>query len=106
MACSAASFKDELHLALAQHGGLIGGDETRGLDELPHAGGPAIEQAQLERDYWQVRHADEIDDSHQEEIPVGLLPDLFAQERALQIRQNSGRVHQVMVLRLCLAAGL
>src|SRR5262249_47482474 len=86
----------ELYLALSQHGHLVRSDEAHALRELADTSGPAVEQAQFERHHRYLRNANEVQHADQEKVAVGFLPDFFAQQRALQVRQNSGRLHNSM----------
>ena len=89
VACSAGVAQFKFHLALAQHGRLVGRDEPDAFGELADARRPAVEDAKPPGHDGQLRHAEEIDDADEEKISVGFLADFFAQQRALQIRQNS-----------------
>ena len=83
----------EFHFAFAQHGRLIRRDQAHVLDELADPGGPAVEDTELERDDRQLRDAEEVDDADQKKISGDLLPDLLAQQRALQVGKNSSGLH-------------
>ena len=46
----------------------------------------------------QLRHADEVDDADEEKIAVGFLADFLAQQRGLQIGENSGGLHNFIIV--------
>ena len=81
--------KREFDFALSQLRRLVRPNEAAGFGELPDSGGPAIEQAKLERHDRQLRHSDKIDDSNQEEIPGNFLADFFTEQGALEVGENA-----------------
>ncbi len=83
----------EFNLAFAQHRDLVWPDQAHRLGELAYTRRPPIEQAQLQGHDRHLRHTNKIDHADQEKIPGHLLADFLAQERALQIGQNSVRLH-------------
>src|ERR1035437_5345608 len=85
----------KFHFATAQDRGLVGRDEADVFIELAKAVRPAVVDADAAGDDGQLRHADEVDDTDEEEVAVGFLTDFFAHERALQGGQNSGGLHLV-----------
>src|ERR1043166_7653090 len=79
----------ELRLGLAQFGHLVRGDEADGLQEFPHAGRPPIVEQQAVRGNRDLRNGDKIQDADEQKLPVRLLPNVFAQEGALEVGQDS-----------------
>ena len=75
----------EFDFAFAQDGGLVGSNQANGLGELAHAGGPAVEEAELQCHDWQLRHAQKVYNTDEHEVAGDLLPDFFTQEGALQV---------------------
>ncbi len=62
--------------------------------ELADARRPAIDHAKTSGHDGQLRHADESDDADEEEVAVGFLADFFAQQRGLQVGEDSGGLHK------------
>ena len=61
---------------------------------------PAVQRLKTQQppgDDRQLRHADEIDDADEEKIAVGFLADFLAQQRALQVGENSGGLHKLVL---------
>ena len=83
----------EFGLVLAQHGGLVGGDQTDGFVELAIAGGPAIEDAETGRGDGDFRHAHGMKNADEHETAADFLADFLAEKRALQIGEDSGWGH-------------
>ena len=68
----------EFNFSLAQDGGLIRRDQPHAFGELAQAGGPTVKETQFEGHDRQLRHADEIDNPNEKEIPGYFLANLFA----------------------------
>ena len=68
------------------------------LGELADPGGPAVENAQAAGDDGQFGHAEDGEDPNQKEVAVGFLPDFLAQQRGLQVGENSGGIHRIGLL--------
>src|SRR2546422_530114 len=75
----------ELYFAFTEDGRLVGGDQAHAFGEDAHARRPAIEDAEFESSDWELRHAHEVDHTDEEKIPRGLLANLLADERALEV---------------------
>ena len=88
----------EFHLAFPQDSRLVGRHESDTFGELADASGPAVEQAKLQRNDRHLRHPNEIDDADQNKIASHFLANFFAQERALQVGQDAGRLHGANVV--------
>jgi hypothetical protein len=87
-------FQFKFHFALADDRGLVGRDEARAFVELADARRPAVEDADAAGDDGNLRHADDVDDADKEKISVRFLTDFLADERALEIGENSGGLHE------------
>src|ERR1051326_2267464 len=87
--------QSEFHFAFAQNRDLIRPHQPNHFCELFQSCRPAIEQAQFQRDYRHLRYTNEIDDTDQKKVSRDFLADFFAQKRALQVRKNAGRLHEV-----------
>jgi len=72
---------------------LVRGDEADSFGEVTDAGGPAIEEAEAERDDRNLRNTNEVHDADEEEVAGDFLADFFAEEGALKVRENAGGVH-------------
>ena len=83
----------KFYLAFAQHRGLIRGNKTHILVELANASRPAIEHAEFEGGDRHLRHTHQSNDTHEDEIAIRFGAHVFAQQRALQVGENSCRVH-------------
>ena len=76
----------KFHFSLAQDGCLIRGHETDGFIKTPDAGGPTVKNTEASSDDGQLWHAEQIDDADNDEISIGLLSHVFAQQGALEVR--------------------
>jgi hypothetical protein len=83
----------ELHLAFSQNGCLVGRDQSHSFGEIANACGPTIEETEPECDDRDLRDSNKVHHSDEEKIAGDFLADFFAEERALEIRENSGGVH-------------
>lgn len=84
-------------LALTQHGGLIRCYQTNALGKLANASRPAVKNAQLESSDRHLGNAQKIKDANEDEIAIGFLADFFANQGALEVRENSGWLHKVVL---------
>jgi hypothetical protein len=72
--------EDKSDFAFAQDAGLVRADETDAFSELADAGRPAVEEAELERDDWNLRDANEVNDADENEVAGDFLADFFTEE--------------------------
>jgi len=72
--------KDKFDFAFAQDAGLVRTDEANAFGELADASGPAVEEAKLECDHGDLRHANEVDHTDENEIAGDFLANFFAEE--------------------------
>ena len=86
--------ESELDFAFPQDSDLVGSDEADGFGELAKPGGPAIEQAEFERNHGQLGHTKKVDDTDQYEITGDFLAYFLAEQRALKIGQDAGWIHE------------
>ena len=86
-------FESELHLAFSQNGRLIRRDQSHGFGETAHTRRPTIEQAEPQRNDWNLRDANEVHHSDEKEIAGDFLANFFAEQGALKVRKNAGGVH-------------
>jgi hypothetical protein len=73
----------KLDLALANERRLIGGHDPHIFGKGAYTRGPSIKHAKLYRRDRDLRHAHVSDDTDQDKISINLLPDVFAEKRAL-----------------------
>lgn len=83
----------EAGIALAQDLLAVRADEAYLLVELANTGAPAVHHANFGRGNGDLGNADHAEHSHEDQVSGGFLPDIFDEERALEVRQNSIRSH-------------
>ena len=88
--------ESELHLALAQNGGLVRTDEPHAFGEPTHTRGPAIENAKLHRRDGELGDPDEAEDADQDKISGDFLADFLAEQSTLEVGQDSARLHDLI----------
>jgi hypothetical protein len=86
--------ENEFDFALAQDARLVRADEADAFGELANTGGPAVKKAELKRDDRDLRDANEVDHANEKKIAGDFLANFFAEKGALQVGENSGRVHR------------
>ena len=80
-------------MLLAQHGRLVGRDDSHVFGELTDASRPAVDHQQAPSNDRQLRHADEVDDANDDKVSIDYLFDVLAQQGGLQVRENSSGLH-------------
>jgi hypothetical protein len=90
-------FEPEFNLAFSQNGCLVGRDQSNCFGEIPNPGSPTVEQAEPQGDDWDLRDANEVHHSDEEEIAGDFLANFFAEKGALKVREDAGGVHSLRV---------
>src|SRR5438034_1520928 len=85
----------EFDIALAQQRRLVWRHQSDRFRKCAHSSRPTIEHAKLHSCHGHLRHLNKADDADENEISGDLLSDFFAEQRALQVRQDSGWLHKI-----------
>ena len=83
----------EFGVLLAQHRFLVGRQEAHGFREGAEAGGPAIEEPEAVGGDGHLRDAEKAGDADEEEVAVDFLAHVFTEQRALEVGEDAGEVH-------------
>lgn len=86
-------FQRKSHFALSKDGGLVWRNQPNVLNELADSGGPAREKTKFSGGDRKLRDANEIDDADDDEIAIGFLANVFADQSALEVGENSCWLH-------------
>ena len=87
--------KREVRFALAQHRFAIGSNKADQFREIPNTSRPAVEHAKLQRNRRELRDVDVTNDADEDEIAGSFLANVFSEQRSLEIREDTGRIHVI-----------
>ena len=83
----------KLDLALSDNGCLVWSDKTHRFGERSHAGRPAVENTDLQHGNRNLRDSKKTNHTDENEVAVGFLSNVFAQERALKVWEDARGFH-------------